>query len=118
MLVQFFIIGLGNEPYVIIEKMDFLLITHANIGMSAQKIVQRCCAGFLRASQNEIEPLNFTTLRSKHRCNVLEIVAWPSILFREAFGLRSVLAPLFAGGVRLGESDASTRRTSKALCAK
>ena len=67
MLVQFFIVGLGNEPHVIIEKMDFLLITHADVGMSAQKIVQRCCAGFLRASQNEIEPPNFATLGPKHR---------------------------------------------------
>ena len=95
MLVQFFIIGLGNESHVIIEKMDFLLITHADIGMSAQKIVQRCGAGFLRAGQNEIEPLNFATIRSKHRCNVLENVAWPSILFREAFGVRGVFALLF-----------------------
>src|SRR4029453_5837173 len=108
MLMQFFIIGLGNEAHVIVEEMDFLLITHADVGMSAQKIVQRCCAGFLRASQNEIEPLNFATLRSEHRCNVLEILAWPSILFREAFEVRSVLPSLFAGGARLAESNTST----------
>src|SRR5215813_936355 len=35
MLVQFLIIGLRNEHRVVIEKMDFLLIAHANIGMSA-----------------------------------------------------------------------------------
>jgi hypothetical protein len=67
MLVQFLIIGLRNEHRVVIEKMDFLLIAHADIGMSAQKIVQRCCAGFLRAGQNEIEPLDFATPSPKHR---------------------------------------------------
>src|SRR5947207_567956 len=48
MLVQFFIIGLANEHRVVIEKMDFLLVAHADVGMSAQKVVQRRRAGFLR----------------------------------------------------------------------
>jgi hypothetical protein len=29
--------------------MYFLLVAHADVGMSAQKIVQRCRTGFLRA---------------------------------------------------------------------
>jgi hypothetical protein len=46
--MQFRIIGFGNEHRVVIEKMDFLLIAHANVRMSAQKIMQRSGAGFLR----------------------------------------------------------------------
>jgi hypothetical protein len=70
MLVQFLIIGLGNEHCVVIEKMDFLLVAHAYVGMSAQKVMQRRRAGFLRASQNKVEPLNFATLGPKHQRNV------------------------------------------------
>ena len=66
MLVQFLITGLGNEHRVVVEKMDFLLVAHADVGMSAQKVVQRRRAGFLRTGQNEIEPLNFAALASKH----------------------------------------------------
>jgi hypothetical protein len=50
--------------------MNFLLITHTYVGMSAQKVVQRRCARLLRAGQNEIEPLNFATLVPKHQRNV------------------------------------------------
>jgi len=67
MLVQFFIIGLRNEHRVVIKKMDFLLIAHADIGMSAQKVVQGCGAGFLRAGENEIELSDFATPGPKHR---------------------------------------------------
>src|SRR5206468_10258987 len=35
--------------------------------------MQRCGPGFLRASQNEIEPLDFVTPGSKHRRNVIAI---------------------------------------------
>ena len=59
--MQFVIIWLGDEHRVVIEKMDFLLIAHADIGMSAQKVMQRRRAGFLRPGQNEVEPLNFAT---------------------------------------------------------
>ena len=69
MLVQFCIIGLGNKHRVVIEKMDFLLIAHADVGC-AQKVVQRCRAGLLRAGQNKVEPLNFATLGPKHQRNV------------------------------------------------
>jgi hypothetical protein len=47
--MQFRIIRLGNEHCVVIEKMDFLLIAHANVRMSAQKVMQRSGAGFLRS---------------------------------------------------------------------
>ena len=68
MFVQFLIIGLGNEHRVIIEKMDFLLIAHADVGMSAQKVMQRRRAGLLRAGQNEVESVNlFATPGSKHQ---------------------------------------------------
>ena len=67
MLVQFLIIGLRNEHRVIIEKMNFLLVAQAYVGMSAQKIVQRRRAGLLRAGKNEIQAVNFLPLRSKHR---------------------------------------------------
>ena len=117
MLVQFFIIGSGNEPYVIIEKMDFLLITHANIGMSAQKIVQRCCAGFLCAGQNEIEPLDFATLDPKHQSKCKRNFCVRAIVFREALE-SAASSHRFARGVQLDESDASTPRTPKALRAK
>src|SRR5215472_5238018 len=70
MFVQLLIIGLENEQRVAVEKMNFLLVTHVDAGMSAQKIVQRGRPGFLRAGQNEIEALNFATLRSEHRQNV------------------------------------------------
>ena len=66
MLVQFLIIGFGNKHRVVIEKMDFLLIAHADVRMSAQKIMQRRRAGLLRPGQNKIEPLNFSTLGPKH----------------------------------------------------
>jgi hypothetical protein len=70
MLVQFLIIGLGNEHCVVIEKMDFLLIAHAYVRMSAQKVMQRRGSGFLRAGKYEVEPLNFVTLSPKHQQNV------------------------------------------------
>ena len=70
MLVQFVVIRLGNEHGVIIEKMNFLLVAHADVGMSAQKIMQRRRAGFLRAGQNKVEPLNFSTPAPKHQRNV------------------------------------------------
>jgi hypothetical protein len=84
MLVQFFIIGLANEHRVVIEKMDFLLIAHADIGMSAEKVVQRCCAGFLRAGQNEIQSPNFATLGPKHQSKCKRNLRAPAIVFREA----------------------------------
>jgi hypothetical protein len=47
--------------------MDFLLIAHANVGMSVQKVMEGCRSGFLRSGQNEVEPVNpFTTLGPKH----------------------------------------------------
>ncbi len=70
MLVQFRIIRLGNKHRVVIEKMDLLLIAHADVRMSAQKVMQRGRAGLLRAGQNEVEPLNFATLGPKHQRNV------------------------------------------------
>ncbi|PYI72283.1 MAG: hypothetical protein DMF08_06525 [Verrucomicrobia bacterium] len=72
MLVQFCIIGLGNEHRVVIEKMYFLLIAHADVRMPAQKVVQRRRAGLLRAGQNKVEPLNFATLDPKHRWEVIQ----------------------------------------------
>src|SRR5262249_60411681 len=70
MLLQLLIIGLGNEQRVAVEKMNFLLVTHVNVRMSVQKIVQRGGPGFLRAGQDEIKALNFATLSSEHRQNV------------------------------------------------
>ena len=70
MLVQFRIIGFGNEHRVVIEKMDFLLVAHADVRMSAQKVMQRRRARLLRAGQNKVEPLNFATLGPKHQQNV------------------------------------------------
>jgi hypothetical protein len=63
--VQFLVIVFGNEHRVVIEKMDFLLIAHADVGMSAQKVVERRGAGFLRTGQNEVESLNFATFGSE-----------------------------------------------------
>jgi hypothetical protein len=68
MLVQLLVIGLGDEHRVIIEKMDFLLIAHANVGMSAQKVMEGCRSGFLRPGQDEVEPVNpFAALAPKHQ---------------------------------------------------
>jgi hypothetical protein len=64
--MQFLIIGFRNEHRVVIEKMDFLLVAHADVGMSAQKVVQRCRARLLRAGENEVEPFNLATLGAKH----------------------------------------------------
>ena len=69
--MQLLIVGFGNEHRVIVEKMDFLLVTHADVGMPAQKIMQRGRAGFLRTGQNEIEPLDFATLGSEQRHRVV-----------------------------------------------
>jgi len=44
MFMQFVIIRLGDEHRVVIEKMYFLLVAHADVGMSAQKVMQRCSA--------------------------------------------------------------------------
>src|SRR5215469_7139459 len=70
MFVQFLVIDCRNEVRVVIEKMDFLLVTHRDVRMTAQKIMQRRCPGFLRASENEIEPLNFAMPGSNHLGNV------------------------------------------------
>ena len=59
-------IWLSYEHRVVIEKMDFLLIAHANVRVSAQKIVERRRTGFLCAGYDEIEPLNFAPLAPKH----------------------------------------------------
>jgi hypothetical protein len=50
--------------------MNFLLIAHAYVRMSAQKVMQRRRAGFLRAGKYEVEPLNSATLGPKHQQNV------------------------------------------------
>jgi hypothetical protein len=75
MLVQFFVINVGNEHPVIIEKMYFLLVAHRDVGVLAQEVVQCRGPGFLRASENEIEPLDFATSTSEHGRNVTEILA-------------------------------------------
>src|SRR5215831_18615266 len=72
MFVQFLVIHCGNEVCVVIKKMDLLLVTHRDVWMSAQKIMQRRCPGFLRAGENEIEPLNFATPGSKHRRKIIQ----------------------------------------------
>src|SRR5947207_13572765 len=72
MLVQFCLIGLCNELRVVIEKMYFLLIAHADVRMPAQKVVQLRRAGLFRAGQNKVEPLNFATLDPKHRWDVIQ----------------------------------------------
>ena len=66
MFMELLVINVGNEHRVVVEKMDFLLVARADVGMSAQRVVQRRRAGFLRTGQNEIEPLNFAALASKH----------------------------------------------------
>jgi hypothetical protein len=70
MLVQFRIIWFGNEHRIVIEKMDFLLVAHADVRMSAQKVMQRRRARLLRAGKNEVESLNFATLAAEHQRNV------------------------------------------------
>jgi hypothetical protein len=50
--------------------MDFLLVAHADVRMSAQKVMQRRRARFLRAGKNEVESLNFATLAAEHQRNV------------------------------------------------
>ena len=49
--------------------------------------MQRRGPRFLRASQNEIEPLDFAPSTSEHCRNVTEILV-QVILFREAFEVR------------------------------
>src|SRR5437762_12800623 len=66
MLVQFFVIDVRNEHPVVIEKMYFLLVAHRDVRVPAQEVMQRCCSGFLRARQNEIEPFDFAPSTSKH----------------------------------------------------
>ena len=70
MLVQLLVVDIGNEHGVVIEKMHLLLVAHGDVRMPAQEIMQRRRAGFLRTGQNEIEPVNFAALSSKHRGNV------------------------------------------------
>ena len=94
MFVQLPVIGLGNEKRVVIEEVDFLLVAHAYVGMSAQKIMQRRRPGFLRTGQNEIEPLNFPTLGPKHRKECNRSFPVPPIPFREALECERVLASL------------------------
>ena len=65
MFVQLFVIRRGNEQRIIIKKMDLLLITHADVWMLTQKIMQRRRPGFLRTGKNEIEPVNCPTFRPK-----------------------------------------------------
>ena len=66
MFVQLPVIRSRNEQAVVIKKVDLLLVAHADIRMFAQKIMQRRSAGFLRTSDNEIEPLNLATVGAKH----------------------------------------------------
>src|SRR5690349_17560434 len=70
MFVQLTVIGFRNEQAIVIKKMDLLFVAHADIRMFAQKIMQCRSAGFLRTSDNEIEPLNFATVGAKHLGNV------------------------------------------------
>ena len=67
MFMQLLVIGLGGEQRVVIKEMDFLLIAHGDVWVPAQEVMQRRRPGFLRAGQNEIEPLNFATLCPEHR---------------------------------------------------
>src|SRR5262245_44086377 len=85
MLVQFLIIGLGDEYLVVIEKMYFLLIAHADVGMSAQKVMQRCGAGFLRTGQDEVEAANlFAAPGPKHYSKCKRNFHVQAMVFREA----------------------------------
>src|ERR1041384_8144153 len=84
MLVQFLVIGLSNEHRVVVEKVNFLLITHADIGVSAQKVMQRGCARFLGTGQNEIELLKFAAPGPKHRSKCKRSFRVRAIVFREA----------------------------------
>src|SRR5919106_3988862 len=62
-----FIINLRDKHRVVIEEMYLLLVAHGDVRMLRQKIMKRCCAGFLCAGQNEIEPLDLSSLQLKHR---------------------------------------------------
>jgi len=96
MFVQLLIIGLGNEQRVAVEKMNFLLVTHVNVRMSVQKIVQRGGPGFLRAGQDEIKALNFATLSSEHRQNVHAIGCRGSCQLPLQMSLRNTTVVAFA----------------------
>src|SRR5215471_19961707 len=76
--------------------MNFLLVTHVDVRMSGQKIVQRGRPGFLRAGQNEIEALNFATLRSEHRQNVHAIGSRGSRQLPLQMSLRNTTVVAFA----------------------
>jgi len=69
MLVQLFVVHLGNEHRVVIKKMDFLLVAHGNVRVPAQEIMQRRRPGFLRPGQNEIQTLNLFGLGTPHNLN-------------------------------------------------
>ena len=66
MFVQALVIDLGNKQRVVIEKMHFLLAAHGDVRVSAQKIMQGRGPGFLRAGQNEIQPVDLFRLGLPH----------------------------------------------------
>src|ERR687891_1480299 len=62
-----FVIDVRDKHRVVIEEMYLLLVAHGDVRMLRQKIMKRRCAGFLCASQNEIEPLDLSSVQLKHR---------------------------------------------------
>src|SRR5437762_2456646 len=79
--------------------------------------MQRCRPGFLRAGQNEIEPLDFATLGSEHRRNVTEIFC-SSYSIPRSFWSATAPSRRFWGHRVRSKSGAKTPRTPKALRAK
>jgi hypothetical protein len=77
--------------------------------------MKRCCAGFLRAGQNEVEPVDlFAGLRPKHQSKCKRNFRVQAIVFAK---LWSAARPrtAFARGWQFDESDVSTRRAPKAI---
>src|ERR687891_406906 len=88
-----FIIDLRDKHRVVIEEMYFLLVAHGDVRMLRQKIMKRRCAGFLCAGQNEIEPLDLSSLQLKHRtCSHRPVAAFSTAHSAVATGSSHVRA--------------------------
>ena len=69
MSVQQFVIDRTRKNFLVVKEMEFLPVRERDLRMLLQKIMQRCRSRFLRAGDNEIEPLDFMTFQAEHRAN-------------------------------------------------
>src|SRR6266487_5484501 len=72
MSVQQLVIDWARENFFVVKEMQLLSVRQRDLAMFFQKIVQRGRARFLRAGDNEIEPLHLSTFsEDRHRAGLV-----------------------------------------------